>query len=227
MNSNLIILAYCEPVMAVLAELALDCGYAPPFTIVENMRTEKGRYAIEVPGVQYQFIDKAQWRPSGEDRLALSVVGPASKEKVFSEFFDAFSLGRDRYPDLVHPTSYVARTCVLDGGLQLEPFSMIAAHTRVGFAVNIKRSVTIGHHVRIEDYATINAGVNIASEVVVGKGVMIGLGAAILEGVEIGAGSIVGAGSVVTKSVPENVVAYGNPCRVVRPVEAKMKGVKK
>lgn len=46
--------------------------------------------------------------------------------------------------------------------------------------------------------------------------VWIGAGSIILAGVTIGTGSVVGAGSVVTKSIPANCVAAGNPCRVIR-----------
>ena len=40
----------------------------------------------------------------------------------------------------------------------------------------------------------------------------------ILPGVTIGGNTIIGAGSVVTKDIPSNVVAAGNPCRVLRPI---------
>ena len=40
----------------------------------------------------------------------------------------------------------------------------------------------------------------------------------ILPGVSIGNGSIIGAGSVVTKDIPPNVIAVGNPCRVLREI---------
>lgn len=43
----------------------------------------------------------------------------------------------------------------------------------------------------------------------------------IAPGVRIGRNSVIGAGSVVTKDIPANVVAVGNPCRVVRPVTEK------
>lgn len=39
-----------------------------------------------------------------------------------------------------------------------------------------------------------------------------------MPGVTIGDNSVIGAGSVVTKDIPENVVAYGNPCRVAREI---------
>lgn len=52
----------------------------------------------------------------------------------------------------------------------------------------------------------------------IGKNCWIGAGAIILPGVTIGDQVVVGAGSVVTKDLPSNVVAVGNPCRVVREV---------
>ena len=48
--------------------------------------------------------------------------------------------------------------------------------------------------------------------------VWIGAGVIVLPGVTIGKNSVIGAGSVVTKDIPENVVAVGNPCRVMRPI---------
>jgi galactoside O-acetyltransferase len=42
------------------------------------------------------------------------------------------------------------------------------------------------------------------------------MGTNILHQVKIGKNSIIGAGSVVTKDIPDNVVAYGSPCRVIR-----------
>lgn len=49
----------------------------------------------------------------------------------------------------------------------------------------------------------------------VGDGAWLGFGVIVLDGVTIGAGAIVGAGSVVTKDVPDNAIAVGNPARVV------------
>ena len=55
----------------------------------------------------------------------------------------------------------------------------------------------------------------------IGRNVWIGAGAIVLPGVTIGDGTVVGAGSVVTKDLPENVVAVGNPCRILREIGEK------
>jgi len=52
--------------------------------------------------------------------------------------------------------------------------------------------------------------------IVIHDNVWLGEGSKVLKGVEIGKNSVIGAGSVVTKSVPENVVAAGNPCKEIR-----------
>ena len=53
----------------------------------------------------------------------------------------------------------------------------------------------------------------------IGKNCWLGAGVIVLPGVTIGDNSVIGAGSVVTKDVPANVVAVGNPCRVIREID--------
>ena len=59
----------------------------------------------------------------------------------------------------------------------------------------------------------------------IGRCCWIGTGAVILPGVTIGDNTVVGAGSIVTRDLPANVVAVGNPCRVLRSIDARDRGV--
>lgn len=52
----------------------------------------------------------------------------------------------------------------------------------------------------------------------IGRNCWLGAGVIVLPGVTIGDNTVIGAGSVVTKDIPANVVAVGNPCRVLRPI---------
>ena len=56
----------------------------------------------------------------------------------------------------------------------------------------------------------------LTAPVVVGNNVWIGGGAIIMPGVKIGDNVVIGAGSVVTKDIPSNKIAYGNPCKVIK-----------
>lgn len=57
--------------------------------------------------------------------------------------------------------------------------------------------------------------------VYIGNNVWIGAGAIVLPGVHIGDNSVIGAGSIVTKDIPANVVAVGNPCRILREINER------
>lgn len=52
--------------------------------------------------------------------------------------------------------------------------------------------------------------------VIIDEGVWLGYGVKVLKGVHIGANSVIGAESVVTRNIPANVVAAGNPCKIIR-----------
>lgn len=52
----------------------------------------------------------------------------------------------------------------------------------------------------------------------IGRNCWIGAGAIIMPGISIGDNTVIGAGSIVTKDIPSNVVAVGNPCRVLREI---------
>lgn len=111
----------------------------------------------------------------------------------------------------------------------------------VGPFVEIQKGVVIGKHCRIQSHSFICEGVNIAEDVFIGHGVMfvndlypisndpdwklkktkiekgvsIGNNATILP-VVIKEGSLIGSGSVVTKNIPANSIAAGNPAKVIR-----------
>lgn len=70
------------------------------------------------------------------------------------------------------------------------------------------------------DHAQRAAGLEYAKPITIGADVWIGGGAIICPGVTIGDRAVIGAGSVVTKDIPADVLAAGNPCRVIRDLKA-------
>jgi maltose O-acetyltransferase len=66
------------------------------------------------------------------------------------------------------------------------------------------------------DAATRKSGLESALPIAIGNGVWLGGGTIVCPGVTIGENTVVGAGSVVVRDLPANVLAVGNPCRVVR-----------
>ena len=72
---------------------------------------------------------------------------------------------------------------------------------------------TAGHPLNVLDR---NKGLEYAKPIKVGNNVWFGGNVVVMPGVTIGDNVTIGAGSIVTKDIPSNVLAYGNPCRVVR-----------
>lgn len=97
----------------------------------------------------------------------------------------------------------------------------------VMFGPNVTLSVT-GHPV-YADYR--RNGTQFSLPISIGNSVWIGANTVVLPGVTIGENSVIGAGSVVTHDIPENTVAYGSPCKVIRVIseydkEYYRKGIK-
>ena len=63
-----------------------------------------------------------------------------------------------------------------------------------------------------------NQGLEYAWPITVGSNVWIGAGVQVCPGVTIGSNVVIGAGSVVTKDIPDNVIAVGNPCKILREI---------
>ncbi len=111
-------------------------------------------------------------------------------------------------------------------------------HVHFGNSVYANFNLTLvdDTHIYVGDYTMIGPNVTIATAghpilpelrekayqfnmpVHIGRNCWIGAGAIILPGVTIGDNTVIGAGSVVTKDIPANVVAVGNPCKVLRPI---------
>lgn len=112
------------------------------------------------------------------------------------------------------------------------------AHMHLGDSVyaNFNFTAVDDSHIYIGSYTMIGPNVTVATAghpilpelrekayqfnmpVHIGRNCWIGAGAVIMPGVTIGDNSVIGAGSVVTKDIPANVVAYGNPCCVAREI---------
>lgn len=79
---------------------------------------------------------------------------------------------------------------------------------------------TAGHPLDVEQR---NKGLEYAYPITIGKNVWIGGGVQIMPGVTVGDNTVIGAGSIVTKDIPSGVIAFGNPCQVIRKITAEDK----
>lgn len=130
--------------------------------------------------------------------------------------FSSFAVEPAKFINIVHKSSSISTTAKMKHGCLINSLVSVAAYAKLGNFVSLNRNSSVGHHSVLEDFVTVQPGSNIAGFVRIGSGTIVGMGANVLDGINIGKNSIIGAGSLVNKNIPDNVVAYGVPCKVVR-----------
>lgn len=106
---------------------------------------------------------------------------------------------------------YIEENVIIGENCKIRPFTFIPTGVKIGNNVFLGPNITFTN-----DKFPRTQGDWEMLETVIGDNVSIGAGSVILPGITIGKGSMIGAGSVVTKSVPENVLVFGNPAKIVR-----------
>jgi UDP-N-acetylbacillosamine N-acetyltransferase len=118
----------------------------------------------------------------------------------------------------VHPRAVIAEGVSVGAGSVVAAGAVVNPFARIGENVIVNTCASVDHDTIVEDGAHICPGVRLAGRVRVCQGAWVGIGSSVIDGVRIGAGSIVGAGSVVVRDVPDGVLAYGVPAKVIRKV---------
>lgn len=116
----------------------------------------------------------------------------------------------------VHPSARLARGVEVGAGTVVMAGCNINPAAGIGRHCIINTGTNVDHDCRIGDFASLAPGVTLGGNVTVGSFSAIGLGASLIQKMTIGCHSVVGAGSVVTRPLPDLVVAYGVPCKAVR-----------
>jgi len=118
----------------------------------------------------------------------------------------------------------INRPCMIS---TLTPEAKIIIGKNCGFSgtvIGAFKLIQIGNNVRCgannlitdSDWHLNDSRSGLSMPVIIEDNVWLGEGVKVLKGVKIGENSVIGAGSIVTKTIPANVIAAGNPCRVIR-----------
>lgn len=120
------------------------------------------------------------------------------------------------YDKSVHPSAVVADSVTIGEGSVVMHGAIIQPDVKIGKHCIINTGASIDHECQIADFVHVSPHATLCGNVHVDEGSWIGAGVTIIPGIKIGKWCIIGAGSVVVKDIPDNVVAYGNPCIVQR-----------
>lgn len=121
---------------------------------------------------------------------------------------------------IIHPSAIVSKHACIGRGTVICAGVIVNAGAVIGENCILNTACSIDHDCRIGDHVHICPGVHLAGNVTVGEGTIIGIGSSVIPGKKVGDWSILGAGSVVVRDIPDQVIAFGVPARVVRSLVA-------
>lgn len=159
---------------------------------------------------------KELWRHSvlheyaGLSPFIISIGDNAVRKKVADKLADVM------FGIAVHPSVILSPSATIEEGTVVMQGAIIQADARIGKHCIINTGASVDHECVIGNYVHIAPHCTLCGNVQVGEGAWIGAGATVIPGVKIGRWSVIGAGSVITKDIPDGVLAYGNNCKVVR-----------
>lgn len=148
---------------------------------------------------------------TGKYDKAIITIGKNEIRKLISEKIEV-----GKYLTAIHSSAIVSKYATIGEGSVVMQGAIIQSGVRIGKHCILNTSATIDHECVIGDFTHISPNATLCGNVEVGEGSWIGAGSVVIQGVKIGKWSIIGAGSVVIDDIPDNVVAFGNKCKIIK-----------
>lgn len=121
-----------------------------------------------------------------------------------------------KFINAIHPSVIIGDNVNLGTGIVIMAGCIINPKTTIGDFTFFATGAQIDHDCTIEDYASISAGSVLGGYVTVKEYAAITLGVTIVDRLTIGFNTVIGSGSLVTKSITNNVLAYGSPAKIIK-----------
>lgn len=147
-----------------------------------------------------------------EDSIFIGAMGSPKRKRWIQEI-QGKGFGFDT---VIHPSVIRGDFVNIGKGCVVCPGVILTCDIKIGQHSIININSTVNHDSIIGEFVTIGPAVSVAGRVTIGNRCWIGIGVKVINRVSIGQGSFIGAGAVVTKDIPENVLAAGVPAKPIR-----------
>ena len=136
--------------------------------------------------------------------------------KYRKKVFDYFINNGWEAVNIIHPNAVVSKNARLGKGILIECGCLVTPNPVIGDNVVVNTGSQVNHDNIIENNVYIASGVILSGGIKIGENTLLDDGVIVTLGCSVGKNSLIGAGAVVTKNIPDEVVAYGSPCKVIR-----------
>jgi len=180
--------------------------------IVDNYKVGSLISGVKIIGTDDNLRDIYK---SGIHCALITVGSTKDNTKRYKLFNIVREIGYE-FPVIISPEAIVDESVKLDEGTVIMPGSIINIDSSIGKNCIINTGAIIEHDCKIENHCHIAPGVHISGAINLGELSFVGIGATIIQGIKIGENVTIGAGSVIIKDIPDNVIALGNPAKIIK-----------
>jgi sugar O-acyltransferase (sialic acid O-acetyltransferase NeuD family) len=146
---------------------------------------------------------------------AIAAIGGLSG-RARLDYLEIFRKSGFQTPTLIHRRAVVSQTATIGENSHILAGAVVAPMAVLGEACIVNTNASVDHECLLDSGVHIAPGATLCGGVQVGKNSMVGAGSVVLPRVTIGKNVIVGAGSVVTKDIPNGVVVFGSPAKIIK-----------
>jgi len=192
----------------VVADAAMLADYTPGF-ILPDGSPEKSLDGYPVLGTDKNLADL-----SGETHLVVAIGDNWRRAQLVQRIWS--TVPHAVFAVVIHPDATVSAGAVVAAGTVVLAGAIVNTGARVGAHCIINTGAVVEHDNVVGDYASIAPRAVTGGTTHIGDYTAIGIGATVLHGISIGAHAVIGAAALVNRDLPDGIVAYGIPARVIR-----------
>lgn len=193
---------------AVVADILLARGEYKVAALVDFLANENSS-KFDLP-----VWSKAHWLASDIREGVVGIGTNSTREFATQEL-------RECAPDFnyctaIHPNAVVSTSATIGVGSVVMAGAVVNPFAQVGMHCIINSAATLDHECKLANFSSVAPRSVFGGNVSLGERSFVGIGACVKHGITIGKDSVIGAGSVVIEDIPDEVVAFGSPCKIQR-----------